>query len=227
MAAVGRDLNQIDMGLAGQLPQVVIYRRARADQCRQSSRRGHPFHHDQVVAGRAIRSHHVGDAEVHIGRDPGIGVDLAPAHRLPAFPAGEIKEAQVYRFLEFVRPIPEEKHHRGMRLVDFHERFPWRARMFTHLESVALAAPASGGYSRFSTFVDHQGGFRAEPRGYRIGRRGQRRTPRGWRPTDDPHALADPPFDQPEVRSRANSGQCWMRHRDPYGIKALIVSFFG
>jgi hypothetical protein len=86
------------------------HRRARADQRGQPPRRGHPAHHHPVIADLPVRAADLGHAQVHVGREPAVELDLAGARRRAGLRCAEVEEAKADRLLHLVSAVPGEEH---------------------------------------------------------------------------------------------------------------------
>jgi hypothetical protein len=105
----------------GEPADLLVDRLTGMDQGRQAPGGRHPPHHHEVVTEHAVGSRHVGDAEVHVRRQPAVEVDLVAAHRKPPLAGAEVEESQVHRLLELVGTVADEEDDRRVGLVHRHE----------------------------------------------------------------------------------------------------------
>ncbi len=88
-----------------------------AYQCREPAIIGHAAHHDEVIADLAIGPGDVGDAEVHVGRDPPVQLYFPVTDPLARFPCREIDEVESHGLLELVHAVAEQHDERDVGLA--------------------------------------------------------------------------------------------------------------
>ncbi len=86
-----------------------------AHQARQAPVIGQAAHDDQVVAGFPAHRH-VGDAQVHVGSEPSVELDLPMTGLFPGHAGREVQEAHADRLLHLVDTIADEEQRRNVRL---------------------------------------------------------------------------------------------------------------
>ena len=73
---------------------------------------GHASHGHQVIADRTIRIPQLGHAEVHVGRETTVEVDLAPTRERPGLDGREVEEPEIHGLLHLVHALTEEEQRR-------------------------------------------------------------------------------------------------------------------
>jgi hypothetical protein len=61
---------------------------------------GHAAHDHQMVAYLTVRTVDLGHAQVHVGRELPVGLDLAGAGRRAGLQGAEVQEAEIDRLLQ-------------------------------------------------------------------------------------------------------------------------------
>ena len=92
-----------------QVVECVLDRRTFEHERRETPVSRHAAHHDEVLTGLAGRVQHVGDAEVHIGGQTAVQLDLALADSQPLLPGREVEETQIDVLLQLVGAIAHEE----------------------------------------------------------------------------------------------------------------------
>ena len=98
------------------MPQLVADVGAGLHQRREAAVRRHAAHHDHVIDSPAVAVHDVGHAEVDVGGEAPVQLDLASARLLSGFPGAEVEESQVDRLADLVRLVADERDHRAVGL---------------------------------------------------------------------------------------------------------------
>ena len=89
----------------------------RREQPAQSTVARLPAHHDEMIRDGAVL-HYLAHAEVHIGREAPVELDLAATRSCSSFFRGVVEETRAQGLEKLVGPIPGEEDRRDVRLRD-------------------------------------------------------------------------------------------------------------
>ena len=99
------------------LTHLIAGRRVTPGECREPAIVRHATHDDEVIADLAIGPGDVGNAEIHVGRDPPVQLYLTVTDPLARFPCREIDEVEAHRLLELVHAVAEQQDERDVCLA--------------------------------------------------------------------------------------------------------------